>query len=532
MADGNEQVGELPSGWITIELKNIFTPDRPKTSPQEQPNLPYIGMEHIAPHTMKLLDTDVAANMKSNAVHFFQNDILYGRLRPYLNKIYRPDFEGLCSAEFIVFPEVSGVEQKYLQYLLNSAKFVSFASHLNEGDRPRVDFNAIGVYKLPLAPTQEQKRIVEKVEELFSDLDAGIESLKKARQQLKIYRQAVLKWAFEGKLTERWREEAKQQGIPLKTGAELLEEIEVEREKRYRQQVSEWEGAIAQWEQEGRSGKKPRKPKKLKESVAHAWIKLDKISATPDIWIWTKLGEVATVSGGLTKNSKRSLLEEKLPYLRVANVYANYLNLDDVHEIGISENEIERVLLKLNDLLIVEGNGSIEQIGRVSIWNGSIDPCVHQNHLIKARLDDSFNSKCALYFLLSPRGRELIEREAGSTSGLHTLSLSKVENLKVPVCSKEEQEQIVEEIESRLSICDQIETAIAENLQRAEALRQSILKRAFAGKLVPQDPNDEPAELLLERIRQEKATAQKPKKKATSETIQLHLDGLAAESEP
>jgi type I restriction enzyme, S subunit len=202
--------------------------------------------------------------------------------------------------------------------------------------------------------------------------------------------------------------------------------------------------------------------------------------------------------------------------LRVANVYANRFDLSEVFEIGLEKEEVKRVLLRRNDLLIVEGNGSIDQLGRVAIWDEKISPCVHQNHLIKARPSESINVKCTLYFLLSHQGREFIKREAGSTSGLHTLSLSKVENLKIPLSSKEEQEQIVEEIESRLSICDRLEDTIIENLQKAEALRQSILKQAFEGKLVPQDPNDEPAEKLLERIKQEK-TKSKPEKQLSLE---------------
>ncbi|NJR65721.1 MAG: hypothetical protein HC772_10950 [Leptolyngbyaceae cyanobacterium CRU_2_3] len=172
----------------------------------------------------------------------------------------------------------------------------------------------------------------------------------------------------------------------------------------------------------------------------------------------------------------------------------------------------------------------MDQIGRVAIWNGKIHPCVHQNHLIKARPRNHINVKCVLHFLLSHQGREFIKKVAGSTSGLHTLSLSKIENLKIPLQIEEEQEQIVQEIESRLSICDRLEATIEANLKRSEALRQSILKRAFEGKLVPQDPNDEPAEKLLERIRQEKAKIQEkpptPRKAKSNKESQLSLEGL------
>jgi type I restriction enzyme, S subunit len=218
------------------------------------------------------------------------------------------------------------------------------------------------------------------------------------------------------------------------------------------------------------------------------------------------------VIGGLTKNQKRASLPMKLPYLRVANVYADELRLEDVKEIGVGESELGRVLLRKGDLLVVEGNGSPDQIGRVALWDGSIDPCVHQNHLIKVRFAVRALEKVALHWLLSARGREHIKRVASSTSGLYTLSITKVQALPVPLPPIDEQEEIIREIERRLSILREIETEVEANLKRAGRLRQSILKRAFEGKLVPQDHTDEPASKLLERIREERERST-PRKK-------------------
>lgn len=198
-------------------------------------------------------------------------------------------------------------------------------------------------------------------------------------------------------------------------------------------------------------------------------------------WTATTLGKIAKVVGGLTKNPKRQKLENQLPYLRVANVYANALRLEEIEHIGIADSELAKLLLKSGDLLIVEGNGSKDQIGRVALWDGSIDPCVHQNHLIKARLSDAAIPKWVLFWLLSPQGRKLIEKVSSSTSGLHTLSVGKVAALSVLLPPLAEQHRIVAEVERRLSVIDGIEAAVAANLKRAERLRQSVLARAFAG---------------------------------------------------
>ena len=155
-------------------------------------------------------------------------------------------------------------------------------------------------------------------------------------------------------------------------------------------------------------------------------------------WAWSCIGDLGEVSGGLTKNSSRSGLSNQLPYLRVANVYANELRLDDISQLGVKDTELKRVLLKKGDLLVVEGNGSIDQIGRVAEWQGQITPCTHQNHLIKIR-PFTPDGRFILYWLLSADGRDEIVRVASSTSGLHTLSLSKVRCFLTPWCPLPEQ---------------------------------------------------------------------------------------------
>ena len=146
-----------------------------------------------------------------------------------------------------------------------------------------------------------------------------------------------------------------------------------------------------------------------------------------------RLCDVAEVTGGLTKNSKRDRLPLKLPYLRVANVSFAQIDVTEMLEIGLTEEEKEKTLLQYGDLLFVEGNGSPEQIGRVAVWRDEVIPCVHQNHLIKARLNTSrILPVFAMYYFMSQKGRSQIKEKAVSTSGLYTLSVSKVESFRLP----------------------------------------------------------------------------------------------------
>src|SRR6266511_3237500 len=175
-----------------VSLGEAVKPTRPRVKPSDYPELPFIGMEHIEAHSMKLLGTVPAKTMKSSAVHFKAGDVLYGRLRPYLNKVYRPSFEGLCSAEFIVLPENERIDGAYLQYFLNSGAFVRYATHLNAGDRPRVDFDQLAAYKIPLPGIDDQRRVVAEIEKQFSRLDEALANVRSAMARLSAYRASVL----------------------------------------------------------------------------------------------------------------------------------------------------------------------------------------------------------------------------------------------------------------------------------------------------------------------------------------------------
>ena len=188
------------------------------------------------------------------------------------------------------------------------------------------------------------------------------------------------------------------------------------------------------------------------------------------------LSEVAIITGGLTKNSNRNTFETKMPYLRVANVFYNRLDLREILEIGVKEEEIEKTLLQAGDLLFVEGNGSIEQIGRVAIWDGSIDPILHQNHLIKARFNNEIIApEYALFYFMLQDGRQQIISKSVSTSGLNTLSVNKVSSLLLPIPPIALQKQFGEFFKQT----DKSKVAVQKALDEAQMLFDSLMQKYF-----------------------------------------------------
>ena len=368
-------------------------------------------------------------------------------------------------------------------------------------------------FPLAVPPLNEQRRIVEKIEAMFERIDKGVENLRGAKATLALYRQSLLKSAFEGKLTADWRG---QNASALETPKTLLARIQKERETRYKSALDDWQTALAEWRAGGEVGRKPGKPGRPPEIIGEAVFPSGKVAQVPTTWRWSPMSDVGRTSGGLTKNQKRESLARKAKYLRVANIYSNELRLDHISEIGVTDEEFSKSRLEKGDLLFVEGNGSLDQIGRVAVWDGSIPDITHQNHLIRFSPDGLLDSQFAMLFMISPVGRDLIKAQASSTSGLHTLSISKIANLPVPICSPAEQAEIIRILDARLTAADRMEAEIDAALSRSGALRQSILKRAFAGTLVPQDPTDEPAPTLLARIKAERAKAGKTKPRKTA----------------
>ena len=356
--------------------------------------------------------------------------------------------------------------------------------------------------KLPLAPLNEQHRIVAKIEELFSELDKGVESLETARTQIKVYRQAVLKHAFEGKLTAQWREENRDK---LEPPEQLLDRIKLERAVRNERQLQEWREAVKEWEGDGKGGRKPRKPRDPKPLAKLNEISHPNLPQLPESWAWEKLGWMTCgVEYGTASKSAKS---GRVPVLRMGNIQnAKFDWVDLAYTSDV--DEIAEYLLYDGDVLFNRTN-SPALVGKSAIFRGE-GPAIFAGYLIRVK----HNRRVVASQYLNQFLNSHIARQYGNsvkTDGVNQSNINgtKLSNYPFPYCSIEEQREIATILEQTLSLLDKTEVEIGQELRKAAALRQSILNKAFNGRLVEQDPNDEPASALLDRIRTEREQVMK-----------------------
>jgi len=403
----------------------------------------------------------------------------------------------------IIRPSEYGINNKLLMNLINSPIIRKEIERLQTGTtRKRISRGNLSRIVFPIPPLNEQHRIVSKIEELFSDMDDGIANLKLAQNQLKAYRQALLKSAFEGKLTEQWRNENNPE-----SAEKLLERIKYLRKKRYEKELKDWREAIKVWEKDGKKDKKPNAPRKLKELVEFSQNELIEFPQLPNDWKWVKIDKLTEYSqyaikaGPFGSSLKKEFYVEKGYKIYGqeqvisgnANIGKYYVSLDKY-------NELISCRVKPFDILI----SLVGTVGKVLVLpenseNGIINP-----RLVKLSINKEYYSPYIFkYFFESYFLKSLYSIHTHGAT-MDVLNLGIIQGLPFPLMSIDEQNQISQEIECQFSIIENLELTINDGIRKSEYLRQSILKKAFEGKLVEQDLNDEPATDLLKRIKIEK----------------------------
>ncbi len=372
---------------------------------------------------------------------------------------------------------------------------------LNQFDRstaiPGLNRNDVYELAVNLPPLREQCRIAAKTDELFSEIDEGMESLRKARTQLATYRIAVLKHAFDGKLTAQWREDNRDR---LETPEQLIARIKQDRAERYDQQLRNWKAAVREWEESGSVGRKPAAPRRLKTVSTPAEEETSSLNVLPDGWLWLTAESVGTVQLGRQRSPRNRSDNYATRYIRAANITEYGLDLSDVLDMDFGPHELATYRLEKGDLVLSEASGSAAQVGKPAIWNDQIPNCCFQNTVIRHR---PYCREFAGYLLWLYRFYYVSGRFANIAGGvgINHLSAFKFAQVTIPLCPLAEQQEIVRLLGGRFAAIEQQEREIDSALKQADALRQAILNKALSGQLVSQDINDEPASALLKRVR-------------------------------
>jgi len=391
-------------------------------------------------------------------------DLVVSMTRPNLNAValVPPELDGAVGSTGFHVLRVMEMDPRWVYYAVQTDKFVVAMAALVQGALyPAVRPNDVRSFDIPVPPVAEQRRIVAEIEKQFTRLEAAEAVLRRAQANLKRYRAAVLKAACEGRLVPTEVEPARVEGH---------EDWALDREA---------------GRQEARG-----------------------LPPLPVGWCWRSLGSLLlSLRNGISVKPEGQL---GIPILRISAVRPMRVDLRDIRHLSLSHaGKLGQYELTEGDLLFTRYNGNPELVGVCGCVRDNPSGTVYPDKLIRGRVQpDAALPKFIEVAVNTGESRSFLASRVRTTAGQAGISGADLKATPVPLPPLAGQHRIVAEVERRLSVVEQLEASVQANLQRAARLRQAILKRAFEGRLVPQDPDDEPASVLLERIRRQRAQQQ------------------------
>lgn len=442
-----QQRSELPEGWVLTKLADLISPSKERIEPSNAPDMIYIGLEHIESNTGRITDHGYAKDTKSTKTCFHKGDVLYGKLRPYLNKVCTPDFEGVCSTDILVFNKKPNLESLYLKHFLKTPEFVDYANNNMKGVQlPRISFETLSKYEIPLPPLAEQHRIVAAIEALFARLDATEARLARVPEIMKQFRQSVLAAACEGRLTEVY-----QKNLLVNNS---MERIQKESEQLFNNSITKWD--------------KQFEP-------------IDKYQGNlPENWRWEKLGE-CTIKITDGEHFRPKTVTKGIFFLSAKDIKDDHIDFNDPLFIDeeTAEKARKRCNPEINDILVVSRGAGV---GRCCIVDTNKIFCL-LGSVILIKTNEKIDPKYLLNTIKSKNINYFMKRLSANTAQ-QALYIRDIKNLIIPIPPLPEQHEIIRRVDALLAYADQIEARVTAAQEHTEQLRQSILEQAFSGRLV------------------------------------------------
>ena len=442
----------LPKGWRWETLGNLVQRQSAKLNPDKTSDLDFVGMDNLQSHELRLLGVVPFRQMRSAASTFRGGDVLYGRLRPYLNKVWVADREGACSGELLVLRPIADATAEYIALTLHGDRFVDFATQAVTGDRPRIDFKQMAQFAVPVPPADVQIAMLEEIDELFEQMDEGEAAIQGAKKTTAVFRQALFKAAATGELTSDWRVE----NPPVESGTKLLSRVLANRR--------------TLWEADPRNRRKkyvePRSPD------------IDSLPDLPPGWIWATVQQLSTLVTSGSRGWSEYYAPEGALFIRAANLNQDRLDLSDAAFVRLPSNsEGMRTRVMHHDFLITITGANVTKCGVVDHPLG--EAYVSQHVALVRPVSPEIGHYLYLWSRAYGGGKQHLE-DAAYGAGKPGLNLPNIYEMVVALPPPNEQAEIAARVRRFIEQVSFDESLIPLSCQ----LRQSILTAAFRGDLM------------------------------------------------
>ena len=466
---------DIPDSWLHLTLGEVIDYGRTtKVEPSEISSDSWVlELEDIEKDTSRVSQRLSFAQRQSKSTknRFSVGDVLYGKLRPYLNKVLLAARDGYCSTEILPLTPNQSIDGRFLFYWLKHPQFLKYAESASHGlNMPRLGTEAGQQAPFVLAPLDEQKRIADKLDELFGRIDACRDRLDRVPLILKRFQEAVLNAATSGQLTEDWWEK----DISAEPTSTLLTRIEEERKQSY--------------------GGRYQEPLLPKGSV---------LEYLPQSWSLVTLDQISLLVTSGSRGWAKYYSHSGAYFIRTQNINNDQLNLDDVAYVNLPDgSEGERTRLQLGDLLITITGANVT---KSALINSELPEAYVNQHLGLVRLVPSVCWEFIHLWIISPKHGRAQLTEAAYGNGKPGLNLTNLRQVLIALPPLKEQQEIVRRVKTLFAYADRLRSRYQNACVQVDRLTPALLDKAFRGELVAQDSNDEPASILLDHIRTEQA---------------------------